>query len=384
MLVVVEEIGAHCQARTTTMHNHLWLSMCLSHLQSISDWRCFTIDQQYKEMFVDDVKGCLKTGSGPVKYDDLIDKPCYYKPKYDAFRFYGVLTEHSRYVGSDGTVYIQLETGKLPAYSELSDYVFWANGEEYNAKDVAIIPNGEDGSIRYNLGIGFTVILQRYTIADNLTLHPGAYYILWTDTVPSETQEFRLYKPGSVKKISPSVLPSLYGKVVLDTIPIKAVPSDVESEEALSAWLKNNYETIPSSKYLSFVKLSDTVLSIDDLVDARVLMGASDTHMDPADVIVVINDDFPKPVVSFSGILLWAQEDMDVDGYMMTKGLWTMADSLSFMSSDITIYKNIKLPNNLLEMPIPTIPDTTKNYVLKSIAGALTWVEETTEAPSST
>ena len=33
---------------------------------------------------------------------------------------------------------------------------------------------------------------------------------------------------------------------------------------------------------------------------------------------------------------------------------------------------------------IPTIPDTTKNYVLKSVAGTLTWVEETTEASSST
>lgn len=187
-----------------------------------------------------------------------------------------------------------------------------------------------------------------------------------------------------MKKINPSVLPSLYGKVVLDTIPIKALPSDLGSEEAQLEWLKNNYETIPSSKYLAFVKLSDTVLSIDDLVDARVLMGAEEVSVDPADVIVVINDDFPKPVVSFFGVLFWAQEDMDVDGYMMTKGLWTTANRLKFMSSDITICKSIKLPNNLLEMPIPTIPDTTKNYVLKSIAGTLTWVEETTEASSST
>ena len=217
-----------------------------------------------------------------------------------------------------------------------------------------------------------------------MTLHPGAYYILWTDTVPSETQEFRLYKPGSVKKINPSVLPSLYGKVVLDTIPIKAVPSDIKSEEALVAWLKNNYETIPNSDYQAFVKLSDTMLSIDDLVDARLLMGSEDIQIDPADVIVVIHDDLPKPVISYSGILLWAQEDMNVDGYVMTKGLWTAAEYLNLIRSDITIYKNIKLPNNLLETPIPTIPDTTKNYVLKSIAGTLTWVEETTEASSST
>lgn len=375
MLVVVEEAGAHRQAGATTMHNHLWLSMCLPHVRPISDWRCFTIDQQYKEMFVDDVKGCLKTRSGPVKYDDLLDKPCYYKPKYDAFFFRGVLTDQPRYVSSDGTTFIQLETGKLPAYSELSDYAFWANGEEYNAKDVATIPNGEDGSIRYILALVFMVVLQRYTIADNVTLPPGAYVILWTDTVPSETKEFRIYKPGSVKKINPSILPSLYGKVTLDTIPIKAVPSDVEDEEARLAWIKNNYETIPSSKYRAFVKLSDTVLSIDDLIDARLLMGAKD---DPAEVIVLIDDDFPKPVVVFAGALLYVQEDMGIDGYMMTKGLWTMAGSLRVMSSDITIYKNIKLPNNLLEIPIPTIPDTTKNYVLKSVAGTLTWVEETT------
>lgn len=184
-----------------------------------------------------------------------------------------------------------------------------------------------------------------------------------------------------MKKINPSVLPSLYGKVTLDTIPIKAVPSDVEDEEAQLAWIKNNYETIPSSEYRAFVKLSDTVLSIDDLIDARLLMGAKD---DPADVIVLIDDDFPKPVVVFAGALVYVQEDMGIDGYMMTKGLWTMAGSLMAMSSDITIYKNIKLPNNLLETPIPTIPDTTKNYVLKSVAGTLTWVEETTEASSPT
>ena len=381
MLVVVEAVGAHRQARTTTVYNHLWLFMCLSHLWPILDWRCFTIDQQYKEMFVDDVKGCLKTGSGPVKYDDLLDKPCYYKPKYDAFFFRGVLTDQPKYVSSDGTIFVQLQTGKLPAYSELSDYVLWGNGEEYNAKDVATIPNGEDGSIRYILALVFMVVLQRYTIADNVTLPPGAYVILWTDTVPSETKEFRIYKPGSVKKINPSILPSLYGKVTLDTIPIKAVPSDVEDEEARLAWIKNNYETIPSSEYRAFVKLSDTVLSIDDLIDARLLMGAKD---DPAEVIVLIDDDFPKPVVVFAGALLYVQEDMDIDGYMMTKGLWTIADSLRVMSSDITIYKNIKLPNNLLEIPIPTIPDTTKNYVLKSVAGTLTWVEETTEASSPT
>ena len=62
MLVVVEETGAYCQVGSTTVYNHLWLFMCLSHLRSISDWRRFTIDQQYKEMFVDDVKGCLKSG----------------------------------------------------------------------------------------------------------------------------------------------------------------------------------------------------------------------------------------------------------------------------------------------------------------------------------
>ena len=49
VLVVVEETGVYCQARTTTMYNHLWLFMCLSHLRPISDWSDLTWNNGIKK-----------------------------------------------------------------------------------------------------------------------------------------------------------------------------------------------------------------------------------------------------------------------------------------------------------------------------------------------